>query len=70
MRLAIFTAGVAMIISSGNLNPFIALGSIICIALGAGGSGALNMVGSDIDLLMKRTSKRPIPNGKITLTKH
>ena len=67
MRLAIFTAGVAMIISSNNLNPFIALGSIICIALGAGGSGALNMWwDSDIDLLMKRTSKRPIPDGKIT----
>ena len=59
MRLAIFTAGVAMIISSMPLNPFIALGSIICIALGAGGSGALNMWwDSDIDLLMKRTSNK------------
>ena len=44
MRLAIFTAGVAMIIAPTNLNPFIALGSIVCIALGAGASGALNML--------------------------
>ena len=36
MRLAIFTAGVAMIIAPIPLNPFIALGSIVCIALGAG----------------------------------
>ena len=57
MRLAIFTAGVAMIISSNNLNPFIALGSIICIALGAGGSGVVIMWwDSDIDLLMKRST--------------
>ena len=34
MRLAIFTAGVAMIIAPNSLNPFIALGSIVCIALG------------------------------------
>ena len=43
MRLAIFTAGVAMIIAPIPLNPFIALGSIVCIALGAGACGALNM---------------------------
>ena len=67
MRLAIFTASVAMIIAPTSLNPFIALGSIVCIALGAGASGALNMWwDSDIDSLMKRTSTRPIPTGKIT----
>ena len=67
MRLAIFTAGVAMIIAPNSLNPFIALGSIVCIALGAGASGALNMWwDSDIDSLMKRTATRPIPTGKIT----
>ena len=67
MRLAIFTAGVAMIIAPTSLNPFVALGSIVCIALGAGASGALNMWwDSDIDSLMKRTATRPIPTGKIT----
>ena len=67
MRLAIFTAGVAMIIAPIPLNPFIALGSIVCIALGAGASGALNMWwDSDIDSVMKRTLTRPIPSGKIT----
>ena len=67
MRLAIFTAGVAMIIAPMPLNPFISLGSIVCIALGAGASGALNMWwDSDIDSVMKRTSERPIPSGKIT----
>ena len=67
MRLAIFTAGVAMIIAPVNLNFFIALGSIVCIGLGAGASGALNMWwDSDIDSIMKRTSMRPIPSGKIT----
>ncbi len=66
MRLAIFTAGVAMIIAPGPLNPFIALGSIVCIGLGAGASGVLNMWwDSDIDAVMKRTSSRPIPSGKI-----
>ena len=67
MRLAVFTAGVAMIIAPIPLNPFIALGSIVCIALGAGASGALNMWwDSDIDSVMKRTATRPIPSGKIT----
>ena len=67
MRLAVFSAGVAMIIAPIPLNPFIALGSIVCIALGAGASGALNMWwDSDIDSVMKRTSTRPIPTGKIT----
>jgi protoheme IX farnesyltransferase len=41
--------------------------SILCIAVGAGASGALNMwYESDIDALMSRTANRPIPRGRIT----
>jgi protoheme IX farnesyltransferase len=38
----------------------------LCIAVGAGAAGALNMwYDADIDALMKRTSGRPIPRGRI-----
>jgi protoheme IX farnesyltransferase len=44
-----------------------AVTSILCIAVGAGASGALNMwYDRDIDALMTRTANRPIPRGRIT----
>ena len=50
-----------------HVHPVIALTSLICIAAGAGASGALNMwYESDIDALMTRTANRPIPRGRIT----
>jgi len=67
MSLVVFTALVGLLVAPGTLHPVEALAAIIFIALGAGGSGALNMWwDADIDRIMKRTSKRPIPAGKVT----
>ena len=67
MSLVVFTALVGLLVAPGTLHPVEALAAIIFIALGAGASGALNMWwDADIDRIMKRTSKRPIPAGKVT----
>ena len=66
MSLVIFTSFVGLVLSPVKIHPFIALISILCIAIGAGASGVLNMwYDSDIDRLMKRTINRPIPAGNI-----
>lgn len=66
MSLVIFTSFVGLVLSPINIHPFIAFIAIICIAIGAGASGVLNMwYDSDIDGLMKRTINRPIPAGNI-----
>ncbi len=67
MRLVIFTAAVGMLTAPGGIHPVIALATILCIAVGAGASGALNMWwDADIDAVMGRTVKRPIPSGRVT----
>src|SRR6267378_1749500 len=67
MSLVIFTALVGLVIAPGHFHPVLAFTSILCIAVGAGASGALNMwYESDIDALMSRTANRPIPRGRIT----
>jgi len=67
MSLVIFTSFVGLILSPLAINPFLACIAIICIAIGAGASGALNMwFDADIDSIMKRTSNRPIPSGNIS----
>ncbi|MFU8898210.1 MAG: heme o synthase [Roseinatronobacter sp.] len=67
MSLVVFTALVGLLVAPGSLHPIEALAAIIFIALGAGASGALNMWwDADIDAVMKRTAKRPIPAGKVT----
>jgi heme o synthase len=66
MSLVIFTAFVGLLAAPGNIHPWIGFMTILCIAIGAGAAGALNMwYEADIDLVMKRTSKRPIPRGVI-----
>lgn len=66
MRLVIFTALAGLLAAPGFVNPVIALASIICIAVGAGASGALNMWWDhDIDAVMSRTATRPIPSGRV-----
>ncbi len=65
--LVVFTAVAGMVAAPGNIHPFLALISIICIALGSGSAGAINMwYDRDIDLLMKRTQDRPIPSGRVS----
>lgn len=66
MRLVIFTALVGLLAAPVGTHPVIALASILCVAVGAGASGALNMWSDwDIDALMDRTAKRPIPSGRV-----
>ncbi len=67
MSLVVFTGLVGMVAAPGHIHPVIALTALICIAVGAGASGALNMwYDADIDAKMQRTAARPIPRGKIT----
>lgn len=67
MALAVFTAFVGLMVAPGAMNPVIAVIAIGAIAIGAGAAGALNMwYDADIDALMSRTSKRPVPSGRVT----
>lgn len=67
MSLVVFTAAVGLFLAPGTVHPFIAMIAILSIAVGAGASGALNMwYDADIDAIMTRTAKRPIPSGRIT----
>ena len=66
MALAIFTSICGLYLSPGSVHPFLAFTAIICISVGAGASGAINMwYDKDIDKIMKRTKNRPLPRGKI-----
>ena len=66
MSLVVFTALVGMVVAPVTVHPFIGFVAILCIAVGAGASGALNMWwDSDIDAKMRRTAKRPIPAGRV-----
>ena len=66
MSLVVFTALTGLVVAPVGIHPFIAFVGILCIAVGAGASGALNMWwDADIDRVMKRTAKRPIPAGKV-----
>jgi heme o synthase len=67
MSLVVFTALVGMVLAPGGMHPVLAVIALICIAVGAGASGALNMwYDADIDALMQRTAARPIPRGRVT----
>lgn len=66
MSLVVFTAAVGLIVAPGSVHPFVAAVSILFVALGGGASGALNMwYDRDIDRVMKRTAKRPVPSGRV-----
>jgi protoheme IX farnesyltransferase len=67
MSLVVFTALVGMLVAPGHVNPVLGLTALICIAVGAGAAGALNMwYDADIDVRMARTAGRPIPRGRVT----
>lgn len=67
MSLVVFTAVVGLVAAPGTMNPLLALIAILAIAIGAGASGALNMwYDADIDKVMSRTAKRPVPAGRVT----
>jgi len=66
MSLVVFTALVGMVLAPGAIHPVIGLFSLFAIAVGAGAAGALNMWwDADIDAVMRRTSRRPIPTGRV-----
>jgi heme o synthase len=67
MSLVVFTALVGMLLAPQQLHPALGAIALVCIAVGAGASGALNMwYDADIDALMQRTASRPIPRGHVT----
>ena len=66
MSLVVFTALVGLLVAPGHIHPVIAFTALLCIAVGAGAAGALNMwFDADIDAVMARTSRRPIPSGRV-----
>jgi heme o synthase len=67
MSLVIFTGWAGIVVAPGEVHPLVAAMALLCIAVGAGASGALNMAyDSDIDALMTRTAGRPIPMGRVS----
>ena len=67
MSLVVFTALVGLVIAPGHVHPVIGFTALLCIAIGAGAAGALNMAyEADVDAIMTRTADRPIPRGRIT----
>jgi protoheme IX farnesyltransferase len=66
MSLVVFTALVGLAVAPGTLHPVTAFTALLCIAIGAGASGALNMwYDADIDAVMTRTARRPVPAGRV-----
>ena len=66
MSLVVFSGFAGMMVAPGHLHPLLAAVAMLCIAVGAGASGAINMwYDRDIDALMSRTCARPIPAGRI-----
>jgi protoheme IX farnesyltransferase len=66
MSLVVFTALVGMAVAPGHVHPVIGFASLLCITIGAGAAGALNMwYDADIDAVMSRTAQRPIPAGNV-----
>ena len=67
MSLVVFTAATGLVCADRAIHPFLAVIAILCIAVGAGASGALNMAyDSDIDALMRRTRARAVASGVIS----
>ena len=66
MSLVVFTGVVGLLLAPGHLHPVLAAVAVLCIAIGAGASGAINMwYDRDIDAVMRRTASRPLPAGRM-----
>src|SRR6201997_5686750 len=67
MSLVVFTGLTGLVAADGRLHPLLAAVAILCIAVGGGAAGALNMwYDADIDARMARTAGRPVPRGRVT----
>jgi protoheme IX farnesyltransferase len=66
MSLVVFTALTGLAVAPGSMHPLTAFTALLCIAVGAGAAGALNMwYDADIDAVMTRTARRPVPMGRV-----
>ncbi|MEE8332591.1 MAG: heme o synthase [Alphaproteobacteria bacterium] len=66
MSLVVFTGFAGLVAAPGTLHPLLAAVAVLCIAIGAGAAGAINMwYDRDIDAVMQRTCRRPIPAGRV-----
>jgi protoheme IX farnesyltransferase len=67
MTLVVFTGWIGLLMAPGHLHPVLGFAAVLCIAVGAGAAGAINMwYDRDIDAIMRRTQRRPIPAGRIS----
>ncbi len=70
MSLVIFTAFVGLMLAPGSVHPVLGVVAILCIAIGAGASGALNMwYDADIDEVMTRTPQAADPAARSRVRK-
>ena len=66
MSLVVFTGLCGLLLAPGSMHPVLGFTAVLCIALGAGAAGALNMwYEADLDAKMKRTASRPLPAGRM-----
>jgi protoheme IX farnesyltransferase len=69
MSLVVFTGLCGLLAAPGHIHPVLGFTAVLCIALGAGGAGALNQWWeADLDARMKRTARRPLPQGRVPRT--
>jgi protoheme IX farnesyltransferase len=67
MSLVVYTGLIGLLVAPQPMHPVLAAIAVLCIALAAGASGAINMwYDRDIDAVMRRTAQRPIPAGRIS----
>ena len=66
MSLVVFTGLVGLVLAPGHIHPLLGAVAVVCIAVGAGAAGAINMwYDRDVDAMMRRTRGRPLPAGRM-----